>query len=179
MRTDGGGWLVILRRKDGSVNFRRSWNDYRFTIGKLSGEFWYGLAYISWVTEFEDQELLVELEDWEGNTAFAKYSGFKVGPREENFTLNVSGYSGTAGDALSSANGMAFTTEDSDNDRNDQGNCAIMSKAGWWFKNCHQGLLTGPYSNNPQDGRGIIWSPWKGFQYSLKSSEMKIRPFRG
>jgi len=40
--TDGGGWLVIQRRKDGSEDFNRFWWEYEMGFGSLSGEFWYG-----------------------------------------------------------------------------------------------------------------------------------------
>ena len=42
--TDGGGWLVVQRRQDGSVDFNRGWTDYNEEgFGSLTGEFWYGL----------------------------------------------------------------------------------------------------------------------------------------
>ena len=31
-----------MRRKDGSVEFDREWNDYKFGFGSLTGEFWSG-----------------------------------------------------------------------------------------------------------------------------------------
>ena len=40
---DGGGWLVVQRRKDGSVSFDRGWIEYEEGFGDLNGEFWYGL----------------------------------------------------------------------------------------------------------------------------------------
>jgi len=37
--TDGGGWLVIQRRKDGSEDFNRFWWEYEIGFGDLRGEF--------------------------------------------------------------------------------------------------------------------------------------------
>uniref|UniRef100_A0A673MUB5 Fibrinogen C-terminal domain-containing protein n=1 Tax=Sinocyclocheilus rhinocerous TaxID=307959 RepID=A0A673MUB5_9TELE len=42
MITDGGGWTVIQRREDGSVNFFRDWEAYREGFGKITGEHWLG-----------------------------------------------------------------------------------------------------------------------------------------
>ena len=41
--SDGGGWLVVQRRQDGSVDFNRGWLEYEEGFGSLTGEFWYGL----------------------------------------------------------------------------------------------------------------------------------------
>ncbi|KAL9984567.1 hypothetical protein ACROYT_G006877 [Oculina patagonica] len=169
MTTDGGGWLVFLRRKDGTVDFDRSRRIYRLGFGDILGEFWFGLANINRITKERNRELRVELEDWDGNTAYAKYSTFKVATGDEHFRLTVSGYSGTAGDSLSVANGMNFSTKDLDHDGKMDVNCAENLKAGWWFTKCFTALLTGQY------GKLIKWSTWKGFGYSLKSCEMKLR----
>jgi len=42
-------------------------------------------------------ELRVDLEDFEGNSAYAKYSTFRVADEVEDYKLTVDGYSGTAG----------------------------------------------------------------------------------
>ena len=42
----------------------------------------------------KDNELRVELEDWDGVTKVAKYSAFKIDDETKNFKLHVSGYTG-------------------------------------------------------------------------------------
>ena len=48
-----------------------------------------------------------------------------------NYNLNVSGYSGDAGEALFFANGAPFSTVDKDNDSY-SGNCAEIFLGAWW-----------------------------------------------
>ena len=42
-------------------------------------------------------EIRIDIENFSGDHAYAKYSMFSVGSEFDNFTLTVSGYSGTAG----------------------------------------------------------------------------------
>ena len=49
-KTADGGWTVIQRRIDGSVDFNRSWSDYEKGFGDLNGEFWYGLKNMNCLT---------------------------------------------------------------------------------------------------------------------------------
>ena len=58
--TGGGGWLVIQRRKDGTVDFNRDWVDYEDGFGSLSGEFWFGLHGIRTMTSWGQWELCID-----------------------------------------------------------------------------------------------------------------------
>ena len=84
-------------------------------------------------------------------------------------------FSGTAGDSLSYHRGFAFTTKDRDNDGN-SGNCANHAKGAWWYNNCHWSNLNGLYLNGKITNQGMVWHHWKNSHFSLKRSEMKIRP---
>ncbi|XP_038058716.1 ficolin-2-like [Patiria miniata] len=53
MGTDGGGWIVIQRHQDGSVDFYRNSTDYQLGFGSLSGEFWLGNDNLRSLTETE------------------------------------------------------------------------------------------------------------------------------
>ena len=92
--TNGGGWIVFQTRLDGSVDFYRNWTDYRQGFGNLSGEFWLGLDKIHRLTNLANNKLRVELEDFDGNTAYAEYDTFAVADEADNFRLSVDGYSG-------------------------------------------------------------------------------------
>ena len=58
--TDGGGWLVIQRRQDGSVDFNRDWVDYENGFGDLATEFWYGLRALNCLTSQGQWEFRVD-----------------------------------------------------------------------------------------------------------------------
>ncbi|XP_076125929.1 fibrinogen C domain-containing protein 1 [Alosa pseudoharengus] len=184
MTTDGGGWTVIQRREDGSVNFFRDWEAYRQGFGKTTGEHWLGMKRIHALTIQANYELRIDLEDFENSTSFAQYASFGVGlfsvdADEDGYPLTVSDYSGTAGDSLLKHNGMKFTTKDVDNDHSEN-NCAAFYQGAWWYRNCHTSNLNGQYlrGQHTSYADGIEWSSWTGWQYSLKFTEMKIRPTR-
>ena len=60
--TTDGGWTVIQRRKDGSVDFNRPWSDYEKGFGVLNGEFWYGLKNMNCLTQTGQWEMRVDFE---------------------------------------------------------------------------------------------------------------------
>ncbi len=49
------------------------------------------------LTSAREYSLRIDLEDFEGNTRYALYSNFAVGPEVYGFHLMVAGYNGTAG----------------------------------------------------------------------------------
>ena len=57
METDGGGWTVIQRRINGSVDFYKGWEDYELGFGDLETEFWWGLKKIHCLTSQGSIEL--------------------------------------------------------------------------------------------------------------------------
>ena len=176
MRTDGGGWTRFQRRQDGSVDFYRGWNDYKVGFGQLTDEFWLGNDKIHRLTASRQGSLRVELEDWSGVKAYAKYGKFKIGDEQAQYRLEVGSYSGTAGDSLAVHNNMTFTTKDRDNDRWSSGNCAVDYKGAWWHKSCYRSNLNGQYNlKDKKDARGARWQQFSNYR-SLKFTEMKLRP---
>uniref|UniRef100_T1J0N5 Fibrinogen C-terminal domain-containing protein n=1 Tax=Strigamia maritima TaxID=126957 RepID=T1J0N5_STRMM len=182
LQTDGGGWTVIQRRGNfGShrENFIRDWEGYRLGFGDARKEFWIGNDRLNEFTTRDDVVLRVQLEDWDGNHTYAEYSTFRVGDEDEKYILHIGNYSGNASDSFGGHNGKLFSTFDAINDESPSCcPCARTYDGGWWFYNCFEAHLNGPYLANPVANdyfRGIIWEHWRG-DYSLYSSEMKIRP---
>ncbi|XP_067028471.1 ficolin-2-like isoform X1 [Acropora muricata] len=177
MTTDGGGWTVFQRRLDGSIDFYRGWTEYKFGFGNLSGEFWLGNDNLHRITASDNMTLRVDLEDFEGNVTFAEYSIFKVADASDKYRLLIGGYNGTAGDSMAFQNKMRFSAKDQDNDIRDI-HCAVTFKGAWWYRNCHTSNLNGQYlsGSHATDADGINWKTFRGYHYSLKRSEMKLRP---
>ena len=100
MTTDGGGWTVLQRRLDGSVNFYRGWRVYKKGFGNLNGEFWLGNDNLHRLTTTDNVTLRVDLEDFDGNITYAEYTTFKVANESDKYRLLVGGYKGTAGDSM-------------------------------------------------------------------------------
>ena len=169
MRADGGGWSVFQRRQDGSVDFYRGWNDYKSGFGQLTGEFWLGNDKIHRMTAARPSFLRVELEDWNGVRVYAKYGRFNIGDERAQYRLEVSSYSGTAGDSLSYHNNMVFSTKDRDNDRWSGGNCAVLL-------GCAYSNLNGKDLGDKLNHTGATWYYFKSNWISFKFTEMKLRP---
>ncbi|XP_038061710.1 angiopoietin-related protein 1-like [Patiria miniata] len=188
METDGGGWIVFQRRQDGSVDFYRNWAEYQSGFGDLSGEFWLGNDNLVTLTSDDSRgtwELRVDLEDWENNTAWAKYADFQISPGEYNLNIGQYDASSTAGDSLGyqiparahqDHRGQPFTTKDRDNDAANHNNCAQMHTGAWWFKGCFFSHLNGQYypDENTGSNKGVQWFAWH-LHYSLKACSMKMR----
>ncbi|XP_040262353.1 tenascin-X [Bufo bufo] len=173
METDGGGWIVFQRRMDGSTDFYREWDDYKNGFGNLTSEFWLGNIALHQISSSGSYELRVDLRSGE-EAAYALYDDFRVEAEKENFRLRLGQYRGDAGDSMSYHNNMIFSTRDRDAERRILP-CAMSYRGAWWYRNCHFANLNGLYNNN-KDHQGVNWKTWKGFEFSIPFTEMKMRP---
>ena len=189
-QTDGGGWVVIQRRMSNTVDFNRNWNNYTQGFGDLESNFWLGLDKIHLLcNEGQQCEFRVDLyydgpfssnqvHQNSNHTYFATYDTFSISGSEDFYRLNISGYQGTAGDAIISTgndaadqNGMQFSTFDEDHDTANY-NCA-ESFGGWWWKACGWARLNDVWGVK---GRyGPLWMPLTDYFNSVSFSEIKVR----
>ncbi|KAG8588429.1 hypothetical protein GDO81_005971 [Engystomops pustulosus] len=179
MDTSGGGWTIIQHRRDGSVDFHRNWKEYKEGFGSPTGEYWLGNEFVHQLTSQGSYSLKIQLQDWDGNEAYSLYDVFSLGSEENNYRINVIGYSGTAGRTSSFApTGTYFSTKDVDND-GCSCKCAQYATGGWWFDACGPSNLNGIYyksGSGPPKYNSIKWHYWKGPSHGLKSVSMLIRP---
>ncbi|XP_042559556.1 microfibril-associated glycoprotein 4-like, partial [Clupea harengus] len=179
METKGGGWTVIQRRMDGTVNFNRPWYHYKKGFGNEDGEYWLGLENIYLLTRSKKYQLRVDMEDWEGRKVYALYQSFNVDPEILGYTLHLGGFiNGGAGDSMSYHDGRKFSTYDHDQD-SAKYNCAKKYDAAFWYGACFQANPNGVYRWKNDDlgfADGVEWYHFRGYDYSLKTISMKIRP---
>lgn len=190
--SSGGGWTVVQQRINGSVSFNRNWTEYKKGFGDLNGNFWLGNDKIHLLTKAKDMVLRIELEDFGGTRGYAKYDQFYVSNEYLNYRLSLSGYSGTAGNALQFSKNFNhdqkfFTTPDRDNDMYPTGNCGEYYGSGWWFDACMSANLNGKYYKSKYKGKrdGIYWGTWHNmtneyyltsYRQAFKTVKMMIRP---
>ena len=183
METDGGGWLVIQRRINGSVDFYRNWTDYVHGFGDLEGEFWYGLENIHCLTTRDDVELRIELGNGTTPSIVWTYQLFRVGGAATDYVLTIGEGQGVGGtfDAMAYHNGKRFSTPDNDND-DGSFNCASFLYGAWWYGiDCGYSNLNGRYqfsSTSTHNGYRLSWHDGPGNVLHFTKVQMKIRPKR-
>ncbi|KAM7373687.1 hypothetical protein PAMP_008521 [Pampus punctatissimus] len=181
METDGGGWTVFQRRRNGSVSFNRGWSEYREGFGEPQGEHWLGNQQLHLLSNQGHYSLRIDLQDWSHAHRHALYHSFRIEDEENHYRLHVSGFSGTVEDSFGWYHDQqGFSTPDTGNI------CAEISHAGWWFHQCFYANLNGVYykggryslkAQNLLGPDGIVWFSWKDSDfYSLKAVTMMIRP---
>ena len=176
-----------MRRFDGSGDFNRSWDEYKQGFGDASGEYWLGNEYLHYLTNSRAYKLRFDLEDWDGNTAYAEYSSFRVTSEADNYRLLLGDYSGNASDdqAQDEAEGflyhnnMQFSTYDRENDMSIYSCVNDFDYGGFWFKSCSKITITNRMcasADCASFGERIRWNAWRGEDHSLKKMTMMFRP---
>ncbi|KAJ8033879.1 Ficolin-2 [Holothuria leucospilota] len=84
---DSGGWTVILRRFDGSVDFNRTWIDCKQGFGFLSTELWLGNEKVSYLTNQAQYELYINITLENGSSCNMKYTAFRISDEWSEYML--------------------------------------------------------------------------------------------
>ena len=107
----------------------------------------------------------------EGHTAYACYDTFRVENETAGYKLEVSGYSGTAGDSMRFNNQMQFSTFD----RDSIANCNRIYPGGWWHNIAVCTLLNpnGIMGTNLDQQNNVFYNTFANYD-PLKQFEMHI-----
>ena len=175
--TDGGGWIVIQRRMDGSENFFRNWTEYKSGFGHLHREHWLGNQNIYLLTNkafWEGAEVRFDMSfKRESRMRFAKYSSFEVENEASGYKLHVSGYSGNVGNYFTYNDGSKFSTYDRDNDVYSSVHCAQRDFGAWWHKSCTNVNLNSQYDQYEKQSAYYKRLSW--YTNRIIISEIKVR----
>ncbi|KAL4221005.1 Angiopoietin-like 1 [Mactra antiquata] len=173
-----GGWTIIQRRLDGSVNFYRPWDDYVTGFGTVEWEHWLGLEKIHRLTK-DGAQIYFDLENWDGSKQDAHYKVFTVHGASTDYRMNVNahGYQGSFKELLSFHDNMKFSTYDRDNDEYSSNCCKDHADGGgWWYKNCYRlGMVNGVYGKKEKGGIGY----WDTKHQHLKNVTIKVKKMNG
>ena len=171
--TDGGAWMVIQRRYGNlTLDFSRTWREYRNGFGNLTKEFWLGNTFLRRLTSNDYCQLLVELEDVTGMVHNVAYGGFEIDTVKNSYKITVAKETAGTTNSGSIISSHAFSTWDRDNGNQSDKNCALPGAGGWWSSFCHNGSVSG------LNTRGKIY--WDGVSLpTITSSTMKIRILKG
>ncbi|KAF6092170.1 angiopoietin like 4 [Phyllostomus discolor] len=181
--TADGGWTVIQRRQDGSVDFNQPWEAYKAGFGDPQGEFWLGLEKVHLILGDRDSHLAVKLQDWEGNAESLQFP-VRLGGEDTAYSLQVTApVASKLGATTVTPSGLSlpFSTWDQDHDLHGDKNCAKSLSGGWWFGSCSHSNLNGQYFHSiprqrQQRKKGIFWKTWRGRYYPLQATTMLIQP---
>ncbi|XP_027632146.1 angiopoietin-related protein 4 [Tupaia chinensis] len=181
--TSDGGWTVIQRRQDGSVDFNRPWEAYKAGFGDPQGEFWLGLEKMHRITGDRDSQLAVQLQDWEGNAELLQFP-VHLGGEDTAYSLRLTAPVASklgATTVMPTGLSLPFSTWDQDHDLRGDKNCAKSLSGGWWFGTCSHSNLNGQYFRSvprqrQQRKKGIFWKTWRGRYYPLQATTMLIQP---
>ncbi|XP_067672744.1 ficolin-2-like [Haliotis asinina] len=166
--------IIIQRRRDGDVDFTRTWKEYREGFGDLDGDFWFGNENIHKLTRKGYTRLHIQLTTFDNITYNIEYGDFRVRSEAEQYQLIVAnfkpGHLALSFDCLISHNGSRFSTVDRDNDMSKE-NCASLYFGGWWYSSCQLCNLNGLYRNNEPYKKGdMIWcsvNRYRGIKHTL------------
>ena len=136
-------------------------------------------------------KLRIDVEDWDGNTAYAEYSSFRVTSEADKYRLLLGDYRGNASadaseDSLQGFlyhNNQQFTTYDQDNDAYSD-NCIIHHNfefGGFWYNSCTRVTPTNTYCPVSNCGLYYLHIRYQSWRmdigtYSLKKIKLMMRP---
>ncbi|NWY66654.1 FGL1L protein, partial [Erithacus rubecula] len=175
-----GGWTVIQHiTANSTVDFDRTWQDYKYGFGSVHENHWLGNEYMHQLTGSSVPYILgVKLVNLNAEVRWGQYEPFLIEGEESQYRIRVGLYKGNATDALTLDteaylhDNQKFTTKDRDND-NYFMNCAKLELngipgGGWWYDACA--------GANLNRRNAIYWQKDCSKQRPCKFAWMMVKP---
>ena len=180
--TGGGGWIMYMRRLNGTVDFSRNWDDYKRGFGQNGDnmtELWLGNENVYQVLQSygtTECELRIEMDAWDETERWLVASHFRMNNETSKYTLNWDNVTGPYPEIYSNWNYhklLEFRTNDSENPH-----CVgsvDQYTGGWWYE-CSSLFLTGKYVNEEVKTYKSISVVDSKHGYPLKRARLMLRP---
>ena len=159
------GRSYLFRRKDVTVHFNRTWQEYVDGFGEVSkNDHWLGLEHVHHITgNPKVYRLTFSMVTANGSKYFAKFENFSLGGGAGGYSFSMgSNYTSStkALDCLSPLQGAPFSTYDNDSDGSALVNCAQRYGGGWWFSGDNCSAVCSPLGslNKVSDDWSRIWA---------------------
>ena len=136
------GWLVILNRTSGKLNFSRGWEGYKDGFGKPNDEHWIGNEKLYKLTHNQSYKLMVYFDQNPTMPTLCEFFG--VAAEQDHFALKLSLCRGPAAHALGYSDGAIFSTYD----HSVEEDCAKQYGGGFWYRKCSKVNFTTPRKGN-------------------------------
>ncbi|XP_030559393.1 ficolin-2-like isoform X2 [Drosophila novamexicana] len=129
-KTAGPGWTVIQSRYDGSLDFYRSWAEYRVGFGSLDKEFFIGLENIYHMTNSQRHELYIFVQRFDNGVDWARYDNFLIGSEMDSYRMKSLGTYFGSTDIMNNHINTAFSTYDRESSYN---TWSTKYHGGYWY----------------------------------------------
>ncbi|XP_071835759.1 uncharacterized protein [Apostichopus japonicus] len=88
---ENGGWTVLQRRLRESINFNRTWKDFRNGFGFPRSEVWLGNEKVAFLTNQKQYQLRLEFQNAAGQSYYVTYDNFRISDEWGQYSLSSLG----------------------------------------------------------------------------------------
>ena len=143
--TDGGGWIMYQRRVDGTVNFTKNWEEYKYGFGDHGDnttELWLGNEKVYQVLQSNgstEWQLRIEVDAFDGSGCWVVASNFRMNNETLRYSMDWNNVSASVIELVFDWNYhklIPFNTLDNKEGHDDMKACVDRFKVGWWYDDC-------------------------------------------
>ena len=175
---DGGGWIVYLRRFDGSVIFNRTFAEYKNGFGQQGRQYesWLGNENVHQLVKTFNGGAKLRLEGYlrNGDSCVITAKRFKLEDEGMNYVIKLGQITSTHAAVVNNLayhRNRIFTAKDSNRLK-----CRTYT-GGWWYHSCHMVYLTGTWPPSYKSKYTYTSMYFEDFgNEPMKAANMLFRP---